>query len=472
MSRIYWSDLSADDLSMIKLTYEDFFKMLDCYYGNIFVTDGNGIVLYFNEAGWAAWGLSRKRHIGKHVTDLCKEGIFKKSATLEVLRTKEEVVMETSGDNGKPLWIRAVPIFDDEDNIMLTVHYSQHQKEIKRFTDEIERNRQVIRQMSDILERYEMNIGKDTKLIYRSKKMNETVRLATRVAKTDGLVLIQGESGTGKELLARYVYNESLRNKEVFLPINCAAIPRELIESELFGYVPGAFTGASKNGKAGIFELANHGTIFLDEIGELPLQMQSKLLRVLETGELYRVGASSSIHVDVRIIAATNRNLQEMVQKKVFREDLFYRLNVIPLVLPPLRERPEDIPLLAEFYLKEYNAKYRTTKVFSDLCIQMLVSYQWPGNVRELKNMIYRMVLTAEGDVIEPASMEINCPVHTLAFRPSGEAVTDDLKTALQKYERGYIERTIRELDGNITKAAEKLGVHRSYIYRKLKDNT
>ena len=177
------------------------------------------------------------------------------------------------------------------------------------------------------------------------------------------------------------------------------------IESELFGYLPGAFTGASKSGKPGIFELADTGTIFLDEVGEIPMQVQSKLLRVLESGELSRVGDGTNRSVNVRIIAATNRDLQSMVRENTFREDLYYRLNVIPLMLPSLRERPEDIPSLADFYLKEYNTKYQTDKEFSKACMESFVSYGWPGNVRELKNMIHRMVITTEGDVIEPVTV-------------------------------------------------------------------
>lgn len=471
--KIYWSELKTDDMERIKLTFEDFFKILDCYYGNIFVTDGDGNTLYFNdfaELGAPRLGLTRKEHLGKHVSYFLEQGIFTRSVTMEVLRTKGEVMMESVDYAGRPFWVRAIPVFDDDDNIMMTIHYSQYQEEISRFLEEIEINRTRLRQISGVLEYYSKNIGKDMKLIYKSNKMSQIIREAQKVAKTDGAILIGGESGTGKELLARYVFNESNRNKEVFLPINCAAIPNELIESELFGYMPGAFTGASKGGKIGVFELANKGTIFLDEVGELPLHVQSKLLRVLELGEVSRIGATSTTTVDIRIIAATNRNLQDMVKRKTFREDLYFRLNVIPLVMPSLRERPEDIPILANYYLGEYNSKYQVSKAFSDTCLRMFMDYKWPGNVRELKNMIHRMVIITEENIIEPFELKTNCPVSALYTQKNFEYSGDDLRTALQRLEREYINQAIKASEGNITHAAEKLGVHRTYIYRKLKN--
>lgn len=473
MEKIYWSALSADDLNDLRLSYEDFFKILDCYYGNIFVTDGNGIVLYFNEGGWANWGLDRSKHIGKHVSYLRKQGIFKRSATEAVLETKKEVTIEIANDEENPLFVYAVPIFDDNDNIIFTVHYSQYQKEIHRFQTEIERNRRLIDQMSGVLAYY--SLGKGMELIYHSEKMAQLMRLAKRVAQTEGAVLIRGESGTGKELLARYIFHESTRSKGVFLPINCAAIPSELIESELFGYEAGSFTGANKNGKAGVFELADKGTLFLDEIGELPLYMQSKLLRALESGEITRVGAAATRQVDVRIVAATNRDLQAMVKEKTFREDLFYRLNVIPLELPPLRERTEDILPLAEYYLKEYNARYHQSKCFSENCQSMFLRYKWPGNIRELKNMIHRMVIATENAVIESMDLGVGCPVLSAPVpRAQNREIKtgETLKAAVQRFELEYIQYMLKENGGNVTKAAAQLGVHRSYIYRKLKTET
>ena len=469
--KIYWSRIKTENPTNLSLTFEDFLKLLDCYYGNIFVTDGNGITLYFNEneGGWAKLGLSREKHLGKHVSYFVEHGIFSRSVTAEVLKTRQPVSMESADHRGKPFWAHAVPIFDDDDNIIFTVHYSQHQVEISNFQEEIERNRYTIDHLHGILEHYSKNIGNGMELIYRSEKMAQVVQLAKKVAKTDGAVLIGGGSGTGKELLARYIYNESKRSKGVFLAINCAAIPHELIESELFGYLPGAFTGASKGGKPGIFELADTGTIFLDEVGEIPMQVQSKLLRVLESGEISRVGDGTNRSVNVRIIAATNRDLQSMVRENTFREDLYYRLNVIPLVLPSLRERPEDIPSLASFYLKEYNTKYQTSKEFSKACMETFVSYSWPGNVRELKNMIHRMVITTEGDVIAPVSLEANCPAAAPPTQKKAAFSGERLKEALQNYEISYIHQAIDASDGNITRAAEKLGVHRTYIYRKLK---
>lgn len=466
--RLYWSRISTADMEKLKLDYEDFFKLMDCYYGNVFITDGKGYILYLNKWGWNTVGMSREKYLGKHVTELVADGVFQYSVTMEVLKTKQITDMEAVDIDGKKFWVHAVPVFDDEDNILFTVHYSQYEREISKFLTEIEQSKALINQMRGLLEHYSETIG-GAPLIYRSEAMGQVLHYARKVAKTDGSVLVVGESGTGKELVSHYIYDESERKEGVFLPINCAAIPRELIESELFGYAPGAFTGASKNGKIGAFELADKGTLFLDEVGEIPLRVQAKLLRALESGEITRVGATKVKKVDVRIIAATNRDLQAMVHEGNFRGDLYYRLNVLPLTIPPLRSRPEDIALLANHYLKEFNSKYHTSKQFSEACMEELLRYRWPGNVRELKNLIHRMVVATDKQILDAPKLDLEQPVQRVKMETPQPQLNGDLKTALRKFERKYIEEAITASDGNVTKAAELLGVHRTYIYRKLK---
>jgi len=467
-----WSDLKGHGFEKIGLTFETFIKILDCYYGSIFVTDGKGVILYFNESFYANWGLSREKYLGKNVSYFSKQKLFTGSGTMECLKRRKETAVIAKDKTGRDLLIHAVPIFDDNDNILYTVQFGQHESSISTFLTEIEKNREQIKTIYGALEHITKNVGDDgMTMVYQSETMTKLCNLAKVIAKTDSTVILYGESGTGKEVMARYIYQESNRAKEVFIPVNCAAIPGDLMESEFFGYVPGAFTGAQKEGKLGLFELGNHGTLFLDEIGELPLLLQSKLLRVLETGEVSRLGATFVKKVDVRIIAATNRDLKAMIKEKTFREDLYYRLDVMPLTIPPLRERTEDIEILSNYFLQIFNKKYRLNKKFSNICMQTLKNNDWPGNIRELKNLIHRLVITTQGDIINTAGIII-CTEKQHDLNPIEEPIfiPGNLKEALCKYEMKYIQSTIVKYNGNVTKAAEKLGVHRTFIYRKMKE--
>jgi two-component system, NtrC family, nitrogen regulation response regulator NtrX len=287
-------------------------------------------------------------------------------------------------------------------------------------------------------------------------------------APTNGRVLIYGESGTGKELIAHALHQQSLRSSDPFIEVNCAAIPEELIESELFGHVKGAFTGATED-KIGKFAKGDRGTVFLDEIGDMSLRTQAKVLRVLETQRFERVGGSDATEVDVRVIAATNKNIDDEIAKGNFREDLFYRLNVIPFYVPALRERVEDIPVLARYFVQEFSREYgRKERIVSNEAIDALIKYSWPGNVRELKNLIERVVIMTSAVRIElrhlPAALLREGP-------PSDESSTapSSLETARKAYERDFILRKLEENHGNITHTARALGLERSHLYRKMK---
>jgi transcriptional regulator with PAS, ATPase and Fis domain len=235
-----------------------------------------------------------------------------------------------------------------------------------------------------------------------SAEMQQVIELAMRVARTDSTILVRGESGVGKEVLTRIIHRNSTRKNKSLMKINCAAIPENLLESELFGYEPGAFTGATKKGKVGLIELANQGTLFLDEIGEMPLTLQAKLLQVIQERTFYRVDGTKAIAVDIRIITATNRELEKLVEEKKFREDLFYRLNVIPITIPPLRERKGDIVPLVGRFLDKFNKKYQMDKKISNDAFGYLLRYRWPGNIRELENMVEQLVVITPVDLIEP----------------------------------------------------------------------
>ncbi len=318
-------------------------------------------------------------------------------------------------------------------------------------------------------------------VVGHSEPMRALLEQVARVGPVKARVLIKGESGTGKELIARAVHEASDRRAASFVKVNCAAIPRELIESELFGHEKGAFTGATAQ-KKGLFEVADGGTILLDEIGDMDLDAQAKVLRVLQSGELMRVGGQAPIHVDVRVLAATHRNLEELVQTGEFREDLYFRLNVVPIHVPPLRDRLDDVPRLAHFFIEDAcRDNGLSTKGISARALEALQSYSWPGNVRELRNVIERMVIFADGDIgIDDVPEEVRAspeaegsedglldePQIAALLRGDGDA---PLKTVREAVERAYILQRLTENAWNVSRTAEVLGVERTHLHRKLR---
>lgn len=304
-------------------------------------------------------------------------------------------------------------------------------------------------------------------LIVADPRMLALLEQVKRVAALDATVLLLGETGVGKEKIAKYIYKNSARKEERFLAINCGAISPTLMESELFGYERGAFTGASREGKMGLFEVADKGTVFLDEIGELPLDMQVRLLRVLQEQTIQRVGGTRDISINVRVVAATNRNLEEMVQQKTFRQDLFYRLNVVPIRIPPLRERQADIPAFLDHFLAQFNQKYNTRKEFAGDAVRAMLAYEWPGNVRELKNVVERAVILSSGQLIRPEDLPF-CPSWTPAlFCPEQEG-TVDLKVLTEQFEARFINAAYKKY-GSVRKAAASLSMDPATFLRKRK---
>lgn len=306
-------------------------------------------------------------------------------------------------------------------------------------------------------------------LKYQSEEMKLLVELAKSAARTDSSILIESESGTGKEMLAQAIHNYSYRCSGPFITIDCSSIPRDLVESELFGYVEGAFTGANKNGRFGKFELAHGGTIFLDEIGEMPLEMQSKLLRVIQERTITRVGGNKPIPINIRIIAATNRNLEEEITNGNFRLDLYYRLNVMHLTIPPLRQRLEDIPILAnEFIEKTATREGRVPPILANEAIDLLKNYSWPGNVRELENVMERATLLAE-DIITPHHLPQDIAASFSAIETSKNAPENEAHIKWENVEYELIINTLQKTKNNKSAAAKMLGISRSALYDKLK---
>ncbi len=332
--------------------------------------------------------------------------------------------------------------------------------------------RQALKQKTLEIENRELRKKMQTiqKMVGTSKIIADIRKLISTAGPTNGRVLISGESGTGKELIAKEIHRQSLRCDKAFIEVNCAAIPEELIESELFGHEKGSFTHATYM-KKGKFELADGGTLFLDEVGDMSLKTQAKVLRVLEEGKIERVGGSKTIPVDVRVIAASNKDLQKEIQENRFREDLFYRLNVIPIHIQPLRNHPDDIPLLVKHFIKIFCDEYgKPLKTVDENAMELLESYTWPGNIRELKNEIERLVIMTPGKTIR--ATHLGEQVRQRARMQSSELEIisgEELKTAREKFERSFIEKRLQAFKWNVTQTAESLGIERSNLHRKMK---
>jgi len=446
-------------------------QVIEASHDGIFITDGKGDVLMVNSAWERICGMSREYVVGKNAQrDLVDKGFYNESAAYKALKEKKEVTIMlrmTGGDkSGQKIMATGIPILDERGEVKRVVVNVRDITEIVNLRDQLEESQQLNVKYAAELEQMRIKKLKNSNIIARSPKTRRVLEMATRVAKVDSTVLITGESGVGKEVIANTIHCLSQRSDGPMIKINCGAIPENLLESELFGYEPGAFTGASKQGKPGMFELAERGTLFLDEVGELSLNLQVKLLRVLQHHEVSRVGGLKPIPVDARIIAATNKDLMEMVKLERFRDDLYYRLNVVSIDVPPLRERKEDIPLLSVYFLDKINKKYNFNKYFSSEVIDRFLEYSWPGNIRELENVIERMVVMTD-------DKEITTQHLPLTIRNNAHSVINvifpeqtSLKSAVDELEKQMIKQALKKY-GSTRKAARVLGVDQSTIVRK-----
>lgn len=452
---------------------EELKELLNYYYGNIFVVDGKGKIIYANASAAESVGSTIDDITGKNCQEMEMEGYYDKSVALEAIRKKKRVLSVYKTRIGLNVVCSANPILDECGNVTRVVVFSQDEALMREIMNDVEEERKKNISIQQTLSYIQEKMACQN-IVSSSPEMERLFKMLLNVARTDTTVTIYGESGTGKEVLANFVHQNSMRSNKPFIPINCAAIPAELMEAEFFGYEKGSFTGANREGKAGLFEMADHGTIFLDELGEMPLSLQSKLLRVLESGEVKRIGSSKTIKTDVRIIAATNRNLTKMVDEKTFREDLYYRLNVIPVNIPPLRERPEDIEALSEHFLNEFNRKYGRNVEISEEVLNKFKKYSWPGNIRELKNEIERYVVT-EGQVSSVLNDNIRHSMTDVNIKFTNSNISKNitvknipLKEVMDRYEIEYIRHVIDDCEGVMTEAAKRLGIHRSALYKKI----
>lgn len=460
------SDVEAlgDELKLSSDTNEELQAIIESSFDGIFVTDGGGKVTRLNRAYERLTGIKRSELIGKTMADLVRRGYYSESVTLKVLKSKQPESVYQEVKNGKTIMVTGTPILDEEGTV---VHVVTNVRDVTKLNN----LQHELCSMRTLRSHYEVELNSlrheqgDGHYLIRSKKMLEIKALAMRIAQVDSTVLIQGESGVGKEMVAEMIHTNGKRKESPFIKINCASIPEALLEAELFGYTAGSFTGASKKGKAGLFEAAHNGSIFMDEVGEMSLALQSKLLRVIQEKELTRIGDTRPITVDVRIITATNRDLEQMVREKSFRKDLFFRLNVVPVHIPPLRERAEAIVPLIHHFLAKYNKRFDFAKQIAPEAVDILTTHGWPGNIRELENVIERLVVITPGELIGASDIpdSIRHPdgrgrLPCLSGKP--------LKEILEEVEARAIAEALAT-HGTTRKAAEALGVNQSTVVRK-----
>jgi len=455
-------------------TIETYFdSILDVLSDGIYVSDRDGNTLKVNTMYEKLIGLKREDLVGRKVQDLVKEGVFDLVLNPQIVKTGQPATSVQTTKKGQKLILNGHPIFDEEGKVALVVTFVRDVTVMSQLRDQIAAQNKLLEQLrTNVQYINEESIQKFPLNGFKSREMVHLTKLIEKIAATDAAVLVLGETGVGKEFFARSIHRASQRGDKTFFKVDCTTIPENLIESELFGYAAGAFSGANVKGKPGLFEMADHGTLFLDEIGELPLAMQVKLLRVLQDQEILPVGSTRVRKVDVRIIAATNSDLEKNVEEGRFRSDLYYRLRVAVLSIPPLRNRREDIMPLAHHFLNKYAARYKKEVHFGSTIEDVFINYRWPGNIRELENLIASQVVTCERDVIEAADLT-GCKLNKSCERKRNlyetiEARNRSLKEIVQDLEREILSGAI-EVHGSMAKVAEVLKIDRSTIFRKLK---
>ena len=446
---------------------ENFFEIIESIAEEVLISDGEGVVLWTNKGFEDFYDVDKKTAIGSTVYEMEEKGYFKPSIVAQVLRKNKKLTMIQKTNRDKNVLVTATPIYDDLGRIKLVVSYSRDITEMTRLEKKYSHMQKRIEKYTAELQELRKN-GSETDIISKSLHMEKVMSTINRVADIDVNVLLLGDSGVGKTMLAKVIHRKSGRAEGPFIDINCAAIPENLLESELFGYEEGAFTGAGKNGKKGIFEQADGGTLFLDEIGELPLAMQSKLLRVLQEKEIRRIGGECDIPVNVRIIAATNRDLGEEIKKGTFRENLYYRLFVVVLEVPPLRNRREDIAQLVFRFLRQFNEEYDLNKTIDEEAIHAMEHYSWPGNVRELRNVVERLVVSNSGDEITAfqVKMCLSGVESFIAMDTSGEDPGLSLDEMMKEYEKQLIIKALKK-NRNASEAARALKIDKSTMSKK-----
>jgi PAS domain S-box-containing protein len=448
----------------------DFEEIANSLHDAIFIANGEGTTLFVNEAYTRITGIKPEEIIGKKVQDFEGE-YFKNAVTPKVLKYKKPInSIGKSLKTGKEFLVSGIPIFDEKGNIKLVVVNDRELDELNKIQSQLDKTmeRLAVAEKDKIKSELEIkhlrkSLVSKKSLIGNSIHAENLKGIIDQIKNTDVNVLITGETGVGKEVVANEIFSTSRRKDKPYIKINCAAIPENLIESELFGHEKGAFTGADKK-KIGLLELADGGTVLLDEIGEMPLSLQPKLLRVIQNKEISRVGGTEPIKINIRIISSTNKNLKKLSDQGKFREDLYYRLNVVPIHIEPLRNRIEDLDELAEFFIKRYNKKYNMNKKLNSNSIKLLKEYHWPGNVRELENLLERLVIMTKNEVIRGEDIE-----KVIAFGNTQKTFKSlDIKEETKKLEIEILKKA-KEKYKTTREMAEAIGIDQSNVVRKMK---
>ncbi len=473
--------------------YKYFSHILDLISDGIYISDRNGQTLRINSMYERLTGLNKERLIGQNVEILTEEGLFDTILHPRIVKTGKPATSVQTDRKNKKLVLNGYPIFDENGDVALVVTFVRNVTLMAQLREQIISQRRLIEKYRTNVQYLVEESEQKRPLIAHSYAMAELIRKIDRLAGTDATILLQGETGVGKDVFAHRLHNASNRSGKPFVKVDCPTIPESLFESELFGYAPGAFSGAHSKGKLGFFEMAEKGTLFLDEIGELPLVMQAKLLRVLQDREIIRVGSTKTRKVDVRVVSATNRDLEEEVRQGRFRRDLYYRLHVAVITIPPLRERREDIVPLANHFLERFASRYKKRLKLTSDAQQAFHNSEWPGNIRELENLVQSLVIThPDGDIgvsALPSNMvgplaEACLDPNITEDQPQPSATEDlvfpnlmtelqfgnrSLKSIMGEIERSILKRTLSHY-GSHAKVAKRLKVDRSTLFRKLRN--
>lgn len=440
----------------------DLLKILD----DASVSDANGIMVNVSGSYEITYQTTKDDIIGKSVYELEKEGFFKPAISPLVMKSKKKVTIVQKNKSDASQLVTGIPIFDQEGNIEYVVSFNSIDlAEIGKLKEKYDQARNLLDIYKSEIQHLRINHFGKGQVIYQSKEIENVCELIKSISDVDANIIITGETGVGKSMFAKMIHSNSKRSNGPYIYINCAAIPENLIESELFGYDKGSFTGALKEGKKGKIELAHNGTLFLDEIGELSLSTQTKILHVIQDKTFRKVGGSNEINIDFRLVTATNQNLENMIEEGAFRRDLYYRLNVVPIHIPSLRDRKQDIELLILHFLTNFNQKYKKQKGITREALKTLKDYEWPGNVRELENLLERLVVIGEDRLIEwellPSYIINQC-------NTVDAAEVTNLKEAMNNYEREIISETLKQY-GSSVKVGKALGISQPSALRKIK---
>ena len=450
---------------------EELIKEMDVIFDSVtdglYITDGEGITLRINSAFEKITGIKSQNIIGKNVRELLETGVFNKSVSLLVLESNRTASLIESLPNGKTALLTGTPVFDSFGKIFRIVTTLRDMADLNMLESRLAQTEKKSEQYRmEILNLRLQQLNMEDTIVH-SQIMRNVMRLAFRLGEVDSTVLITGESGVGKEIVTRAIHKAGEDENRPLITAVCSAIPENLLESELFGYEKGSFTGADRSGKPGLFEIAEGGTLFLDEIGEISLNIQVKLLRAIQEKEITRIGGRKPIKINVRIITATNKNLEKAIKEKTFRQDLYYRLNVVPIRIPPLRERNDDILPLVNYFLNKFNIKFDRDVRFTSEALVQFESYNWPGNVRELENTVERMVVLASGplirkrDIAEHIREKINIDPEMILDK------IPPLTEAKEKFEEQIILRAWKKYRST-RKMARVLEISQSTVVRKM----